>query len=653
MGSFTKRALSRYALPLLLLDAISIVVSFWLALAFRFDGRIPAGDLRFLLLALPAIVVVFILNNLGFGLYHYVWRYTSANEVLTISAAAASSTILLLGVSLLWTVSRPVPLSVAGLGGVFACGMFTAVRYRQRLLTGLMGYLQRVVGSPDRQRVLIIGAGEAGHLLARQLKTDGGKCRYELVGFVDDDPKKLNQRTYGTQVLGDRRAIPRLVTERDVSLIIIAIHKIAGPALRDILSICLRTPARVKILPDFLKTMEQPNEALPLRDISAEDLLGRQLCAVDEAACRGIIAGRVVLVTGAAGSIGSELCRQILALQPHLLLMVDNNETGLHDLLISLQPSEPGRVRATVADVTNQVRLETIFAAERPQVVFHVAAYKHVPMMETHPDEAVRVNILGTANVAELAAHYAVERFVFISTDKAVNPSSIMGATKRVGELLMMSSAEQVRARFEGSLFTAVRFGNVLASRGSVVPTFVRQIEQGGPVTITHPDMTRYFISISEAVSLVIQAATLTAGGDIFMLDMGQAIRIEDLACKMIRLRGLRPGEDIPIVYSGVRPGEKLHEELFTTDEQELPTDHPRIYRIRGLYAIDGDELAERVARLIELAYLQRPAELVEELWGLVRQNQTQARTVSGEVLDMPQGELQEREVVREVGGLL
>jgi len=611
----------RYALPLMTLDAMSVVVSFWLALAFRFDGRIPAVDLRLLVFAMPIVVAVFVAINFFCRLYQYVWQYTSANEILMIGAAAMSATLLLLVASLLWVGARPIPISVIGLGGVFSSGMFTTARYRQRLLTGLMGYLQRVVGSPDRRRVLIVGAGEAGQVLARQLKARSRNGRYELVGFVDDNPKKIGLRIYGTQVLGDRQAIPDLVAERGVSLIIIAIHRISGPMLRDILSICLTTQTRVKILPDFFGQIEQPNGALPLRDITAGDLLGRQLCEVDQVAYQHIIAGKVVLITGASGSIGAELCRQVLPFKPHRLLMLDNNETGLHDLLISLQCPEDAAVATIVADVTNQPRLETIFAMYRPEIVFHVAAYKHVPMMERHPDEAVRVNIHGTASVADLAGRYAVERFVFISTDKAVNPCSIMGATKRVGELLMMSNAARFAGNMRPSLFTAVRFGNVLGSRGSVAPTFARQIDQGGPVTITHPEMTRYFISLSEAVSLIIQAAALTEGGDIFMLDMGQAIRIEDLAHKMIRLRGLRPGEDIPIVYSGMRPGEKLHEELVASDEEKLPTDHPRILRIRSSYAVDSAYLLDRIAGLIELAFGQRNDELVEELWRLVQQD--------------------------------
>jgi FlaA1/EpsC-like NDP-sugar epimerase len=653
MSALSRRLLRAQAFSLILLDAGSVVIAFWLALTFRFDGRIPAVDQRLMFVSLPAIVTLFVAINYLLGLYRYVWRYTSATEVRTIGAAAAASTLLLFVPSALWRVARPVPLSVVCLGGLFAAALFTIVRYRERLLTGSMGYLQRLVGSPDRQRVLIVGAGEAGHLLARQLQTADGRRRYEVVGFVDDDPKKQQKRTYDARVLGNRRAIPALVAQRDVTLVVIAIHKIGGADLREILSICLETPARVKILPDFLGAIEQPTGVLPLRDIDAEDLLGREQCQVDLQACREIVAGKVVLVTGAAGSIGSELCRQVLALGPRRLLMLDNNETGLHDLLISLHPPDRSQVLPLVADVTNQARVAAIFAQQHPQVIFHVAAYKHVPMMETHPDEAVRVNVLGTSVVADLAARHAAERFVLISTDKAVNPSSIMGATKRVGELLMTSRAAEAAECHGRTLFTAVRFGNVLGSRGSVAPTFVRQIEQGGPVTVTHPEMTRFFISIAEAVSLVIQAATMTSGGDIFMLDMGQPIRIEDLAYKMIRLRGLRPGADIAIDYTGVRPGEKLHEELYTEAETRSQTSHAKIFRISGTAALEAQQLAGRVAWMVELAHQQRVDDLVEQLWSLVQSDTSETASAGDDLLDLPAGQrARERDLVRELGGV-
>jgi FlaA1/EpsC-like NDP-sugar epimerase/lipopolysaccharide/colanic/teichoic acid biosynthesis glycosyltransferase len=603
------RAVAR-VLPLGLADAAAVALSYWAALAFRFDGRVPTNELEWLLVALPLVVLVYVATNYLFGLYHHLWRYTSASEVVTLGITGATATAILAGYNLLWQSSRPIPLSVVLLGGLFATVLFTALRYRQRLLTGLMGRMQNLVGSPQRCRTLIVGAGAAGRNLGRALATGDDSRRYELVGFVDDDASLHGRRLHGAKVLGDRSAIARIVAERGVGLVVIAIHAISGATLRELLSICLTTPARVKILPDFMGSIDHTDGAPLLRDIMPEDLLGRQTSAIDAEACRDIIADKVVLVTGAAGSIGSELCRQVLRFGPRALVMLDNNETGLYDLLISLPAERPNTV-PVVADVTNPARVEAVFATYLPQVVFHAAAYKHVPLMELHPEEAVRVNVGGTRVVAEQAHRHQVERFVLISSDKAVQPSSVMGATKRLGELLMLELADHAQhARTVGerydvvrpaTLFTAVRFGNVLGSRGSVVPTFTRQIDQGGPVTVTHEEMTRYFISIPEAVSLVIQAATLTAGGDLFMLDMGQAIQIKDLAHKMIRLRGLRPNVDIPVVFQGIRPGEKLHEELIAPGETRELTTHPRVFRIGSSHDLSWTPQMEKVARLVEL----------------------------------------------------
>ncbi len=617
MSYLPRKIVAPSAIPLIALDALGVFAGFWAALLFRFDGQIPFEDMLALGLMLPFIIVTFVFGNLMFGLYRYVWRYTSANEVVAIGGAGAASTLLLVMLSLSLGVSRPLPLSVVGLGGIFATAGFVVARYRERLLSGMLARVQRAIANPNRRRVLIVGAGEAGNIVARQLR--GPNKSYEIVGFVDDDPNKLFLRLHSANVLGSRHAIPALVAEHGISLVVIAIHTISGPSLTELLSLCLDTPAQVKMLPRFLGSPEEVERALPLRDISPEDLLGRAMCSVDADACRDIIAGKVVLVTGAAGSIGSELCRQLLALGPRELLMLDNNETGVHDLYISLPDTQRARARQVVADVTSQARMEQIFTHFTPQVVFHVAAYKHVPMMEYYPDEAVRVNVMGTASMATLARRFQAERFVFISTDKAVNPSSIMGASKRVGELLMMSNAAQLQSEPCSTLFTGVRFGNVLGSRGSVVPTFVRQIDAGGPVTITDPAMTRFFISIAEAVSLVIEAATMTRGGDIFMLDMGEPVRIEELAHKLIRLRGLRPGSDIPILYTGMRPGEKMHEELIAADELRDPTSHPKLFRIQSHYAPGLESVPEQAAYLAELALKQHTDELVAMLWQLVR----------------------------------
>jgi FlaA1/EpsC-like NDP-sugar epimerase len=706
--SLSKHFSSQKLFPLILCDGLCVFFAFFIALAFRFDGHIPTSYLSSFTRTIPFVIFLYCIMNVPFGLYGHLWRYASAQEVAPIVGSTATSTAFLLLTILTTNTGRPIPLSVIMLSGFFTVGTFTAVRYRQRLLTGMMSRLQRIVGRPDRQRVLIVGAGEAGQLLAQQIRTHSQHHHYELVGFVDDDPAKLSMRVHGVPILGNRDTIPQLAAERNVSLIIIAIHSIPGPTLREILSLCLSTQARVKMMPDFLGRMDSAKDMLPLKDITPADLLGRQPCQIDKTACRELIADKIVLVTGAAGSIGSELCRQILDWQPRQLLMLDNNETGLHDLALTLKHHHTPdavvnqlneNIVPLVADIRNQAKIDYVFETYRPQIVFHAAAYKHVPLMERQPDEAVRVNVLGTQIVSEAAARNAADRFVLISSDKAVNPGSIMGATKRVGEMLITNMSldddqplpasvtienitgatngrhqqyarqngrtngvgkhkngktistpsqnlellssidselalslpqEQTPGKVNGSKsqnhrtrFTAVRFGNVLGSRGSVVPTFTRQIELGGPVTLTHPEMTRYFMSISEAVSLVIQAATLTEGNDIFMLDMGQEIRITDMAHKMIRLRGLRPGQDIAIEYIGIRPGEKLNEELLAPHEERLATSHPHIFRIRTRTAPFSRELlSKQVCDLIKLSEAQQRDKMVEVLWQLV-QNRT------------------------------
>ncbi|MGB3904213.1 MAG: nucleoside-diphosphate sugar epimerase/dehydratase, partial [Anaerolineae bacterium] len=448
-------------------------------------------------------------------------------------------------------------------------------------------------------------------LLAWKLQTYGIRHQYELVGFVDDDPRKLGMKAHGLMVLGDRTKIPELVAERDVTLIVVAVHTLSGQEFRDILSICHETSAQVKVLPDDLDVIDGGALSVRLKDPVVEDLLGRDQVETDLASCRAVLTGRTVLVTGAGGSIGSELCRQILRFSPRWLLMLDNNETALHDLEIELAPvAGTAGVETILADILRREKMDRILRRYHPQVIFHSAAFKHVHKMEEHPDEAVWVNIQGTRILSELAKDNGVERFVFISTDKAVNPSSVMGISKYVGELLVTTLAPQ-----DGSLFTAVRFGNVLGSRGSVVPTFNRQIEQGGPVTITHPEARRFFMTLEEAASLVIQAAALTEGGDIFVLDMGQEIKIEDLATRMIRLRGLRVGKDVEIEYVGLRPGEKLREDLVGPGEAKEPTAHPKIARVvNSGHQVNRSQLLEEVDALVELASAQRNGEIVSRL---------------------------------------
>ena len=444
-------------------------------------------------------------------------------------------------------------------------------------------------------------------MLAWRLQTQEEGSRYHIVGFVDDDPAKQGMRVHGRKVLGGRQAIADIVQQERVELIVIAIHTISGQNFRDILSLCQSTAARVKTLPDVFQSLESLSDAALLRDVTIGDLLGRQPASVDYRACHALLAGEVVLVTGAAGSIGSQLCRQIVQFGPRLLLMLDNNETGLYDLSIELQTalSAQGldadvvtpRLCYVVADVTRRNTMEQVFRQHRPQIILHAAAYKHVPLMEEYPEEAIRVNVGGTRAVLELASTYEAKRFVFVSTDKAVNPTSAMGSTKRLGEMLVTASVP------DGPLVAcAVRFGNVLGSRGSVVPTFWRQIDMGGPLTVTHPEATRFFMSISEAASLILQAACLAQSGEVFMLEMGEQVRILDLAQRMIRLRGLRVGQDIPIVYTELRAGERLHEQLLADCEERVPTSHPKVFRIRDTRRLDRSAFLSAVHELLQWA---------------------------------------------------
>jgi FlaA1/EpsC-like NDP-sugar epimerase len=460
-------------------------------------------------------------------------------------------------------------------------------------------------------------------LLAWRLLHAKESTPYHIVGYVDDDPNKHGMRIHGIKVLGDRHHIPEIVQREGVELIVIAIHTISGEAFRAILSTCQNTSAKVKALPSVLESLRSLREGALLRDITIEDLVGREPVSIDRQECSALLANKAVLVTGAGGTIGAELCRQIVRFGPRELVMLDNDETSLYDLSLQLRAQVQGLgMSATtsglsyvVADITDRYRMDSVYREYRPQITLHAAAYKHVPLMERWPEEAVRVNVGGTLLLLELAARYGTERFVFISTDKAVEPISVMGASKRIGEMLMAASPAQA-----AMVTTAVRFGNVLGSRGSVVPTFESQMDAGGPLTVTHSEATRFFMSVNEAASLVLQAASMACGGEVFMLDMGEQIRIVDLAGKMIRLRGLRVGEDIRIVYTGLRPGERLHERLLASSEERFPTSHPQIYAVRDHEPVDGDMLRAATHALLDLVEEAAPrAELTARLFAVAR----------------------------------
>ncbi len=577
----TYRHLRRIA-KAMALDAAILVVAY--AAAFSVSAALTAanGPESAWLVALAVIATLIV--QYAFGVYHRIWSMTSGHDVVVLvqGVAAVGMLVLLADVAL----PRPLPLSVVLLSSVLSLIGLVGVRYRSRLVSGARWRWKAIWDYKFPRmvtRVLIVGAGEAGQVVAWRLKHrfPNHEYHYEVAGFVDDDPEKQGMFVEGCRVLGTRYDIPDLTERLKIDLIAFAMTNVPGADFREILTLCESTRARIKVVPDVFALMKSKIGTGLLRDVQPEDLIGRSAVARQGGIDLERVTDRVTLVTGAAGSIGSELCRQLCDYDVEELILLDNNESGLHELGVELAARYPYlKLTPVLGDITTSDALRRIFMEYRPQIVFHAAAYKHVPMLESFPNEALRVNIGGTRKLAEICQEFGVERFVLISTDKAVNPTSVMGASKRVCELLLRALSQRPGNR---TLFTSVRFGNVLGSRGSVVPAFNQQIDGGGPVTITHPNMVRYFMSIAEAANLVIHAACLTRGDDVFVLKMGEMVRIVDLAERMIRLRGLRPYVDIEIKFTGVRPGEKLYEELHSENEIVLDTAHPHISQLKSL----------------------------------------------------------------------
>lgn len=617
--------LARIQVPWALIDGPVVAVGFYAALLFRF-AETSSNEMHTALTgflgALPLLVGLYAGMNYVFGLHRRTWRYATAAEVIPILGASSASTALatLADLAIGFGGSRPLPLSVVLVGGFFTFCGFVIVRYRKRLIRGGVRWGIADATPQPQSRALIYGAGEVGQLLAWRLLTQRAGHAYKVVGFIDDDPAKKKMRVHGIKVLGTRAQLVEVIERERVDLLILTMQA-RGQEIRKILDIVQDAPTQIRIAPSLLESIAGVSGVPLLREVRTEDLVGRPPAIMDRQSCKAVLTNKSVLVTGASGSIGAELCRQIASFGPGTIIALDNNESGLYDLQIELNAKFPAlALRIVVADVTDRARMGAIFSQTSPAVIFHVAAYKHVPLMQEFPEEAVRVNIGGTLRTLEQARIHGAERFVLVSTDKAVNPTSVMGATKRIAEMAVTAGSTVSRENGHAApVCTVVRFGNVLGSRGSVVPTFARQIELGGPVSITHPEMTRYFMDLTEAASLIIQAAGLTSGGDIFMLDMGQRIRIDDLARRMIRMRGLRPDVDIAIEYTGIRPGEKLHEELTYAEEERQPTSHPLIYRVPGQAGVANGRLSCEIDGLFELAGTGRRQEMVDRIFGLVQ----------------------------------
>ncbi|MFR4798608.1 MAG: polysaccharide biosynthesis protein, partial [Lentihominibacter sp.] len=541
---------------LIIIDAAIVAFSSIAPLALRFG--IFTMDMFYLIPAvkcLPIDIAITVAVMAAFKLYNRVWTYAGVDEVISVFKASLVIEALYVAYRLLWSIAMPRSFYV--FNWVFLFILLAGARFSLRVFRQFQKKYQK---TGEKRRVMIVGAGSAASLLIKELRFGPGTSR--VVCIIDDNPAKKGKYIHGLPIVGDRDDIPKMADKYRVDEIIIAIPSASPVTVRDIISICQETNAKLKRLPSIASSLTSSLSSA-IREVNYEDLLGRDAVVIENSELTDFVAGKTIMVTGGGGTIGSELCRQIIANKPGRLLIVDIYENGAYELQMELVRYYPeAEVHVLIASVRDYDRLESIFKEYQPDVIYHAAAHKHVPLMEYSPNEAVKNNCKGTLNMAKLADKYEVKKFVLISTDKAVRPTNVMGATKRICEMIV-----QTYSRMSDTEFVAVRFGNVLGSNGSVIPLFLKQIEAGGPITLTHREITRFFMTVSEAVSLVLQAGLLAKGGEIFVLDMGQPVKIYDLAVNLIRMKGYIPDRDIKIEIVGLRPGEKLYEELLMAEE--------------------------------------------------------------------------------------
>lgn len=585
---------------IILLQAAIVVASLWGAFAVRFDFNISSVQLSRFYSLLPALLAIKLGVFWWQGLFRGWWRYVSMADLVVIVRANVIASLLFLLYAFLAYRGTNIPRSVLVLDWMFCFLFMGGVRFFTRALRE--HYLPMPARNRQpRSRLLVVGAGDAGQMIAREIRLNPA-LNLEVVGFVDDDPRKRKQSFQGFPVLGKIRRIGRICQEQGVDEIVIAIPSASGKDLRHIVELCQATGVKFKTLPGVGQLIDGKISIQQVKDVELEDLLGRASVKLDLSRIEACLKGKRVLVTGAGGSIGSEICRQVARFHPKKIVLFENAETPLFQIERELRMKFPGlRIVPIIGDIRFKARVEAIFDEFLPEVVFHAAAYKHVPMMECNPAEAANNNVRGTRIIADAAHQFKVERFVMISTDKAVNPTNVMGASKRAAELYVQALAKRSRTNF-----VTVRFGNVLGSNGSVIPIFKEQIAKGGPVTVTHPEVTRFFMTIPEASQLVLQAGSMGKGGEIFLLDMGEPVKIVKLAEELIQLSGYRPYEDIEIAFTGLRPGEKLYEELLLAGEGVQPTCHEKIMVAK---AAEGDE-AVLVRQIEELYLLARAVDL-------------------------------------------
>lgn len=578
----------------------------WAAFLLRFDGNIPSDEWDLLAALLPLLLTIRALTFYPFRLYDGIWRYTGLWDLRNLALSIAASSLAFAGVVRLGLGIRAYPSSIFVIDALLLWCLLAGLRVLPRLVREARWF------RTDRKRVLIVGAGDAGAMIVREMRNNPS-CGYRPIGFVDDNPEKVGHRIHGVRVLGGREYLSSIVTRQAPDVVLVAIPSARPATIRAVVKALEPFHLPIQTLPNLRDLLQCRVEVSQIRNLSIEDLLDRVPVDLDTEALRALVRGERVLVTGAGGSIGAELCRQVAGLAPASLVLLDRSENGLFAVANELATAGKTCIAPVVGDVTEVGQMNRLFAEYRPTLVFHAAAHKHVPLMEGNPCEAVLNNVGGTRVVAEAAHRHEVDRFILISTDKAVNPVSVMGASKGVAELLM-----QRLARTSRTVFATVRFGNVLGSNGSVVPLFLEQIKAGGPVTITDPNMRRYFMLTTEAVHLVLQAARLARGGELFVLEMGEQISVLEMARNLIRLSGLVPDKDIPLIYLGCRPGEKLREELVAGHETVESTSVPKVLCIRPDPARSLAQLSGLVARLEESAAEGNVSKVIAHLCALL-----------------------------------
>lgn len=614
----------------ILIDLAGLALAYFIAFVLRFDGALPWQMVKRLAFTLPYVVLFQYAILVLYGIPKFVWRYVSLREMLRILVAMATASSVLFAIRILTASLTPrygyaqyalVPAGVILIDFALATAAIAGVRGLRRVIAERKAFKLLPKDKSTPKRTLLVGAGQAGAMVAREIERHPD-IGISPIGFVDDDPTKAGLVIQGLSVLGATDQICSIAKAKHAEQVLITMSNAPGEIVRKIVKQCDEARLPVRIIPGMFEILDGTASLTRIRNVSIEDLLGRDPVHLEQDLIEKFVRGKRIMVTGAGGSIGMELCRQIMHYAPSVLSLVERAEYHLFTIHQELLKN-PGTVQLLprLCDVCDTKRLHAVFEADRPDVVFHAAAHKHVPMVEYNPGEALKNNVFGTRKVADAANKFGSETFVLISTDKAVNPTSIMGATKRVAEMYIQALSAQSKTKY-----VAVRFGNVLGSAGSVIPIFREQIAAGGPVTVTHPDMKRYFMTIPEASQLVLQSAAMGRGGEIFVLDMGTPVNIADLARDLIRLSGLEPDEDIEIKYTGVRPGEKLFEELGFDAEKMDKTRHPKIY-IGKLAAHCRDELEPKLKQLAQLTSSMDAQEVRAMLGQLVPEMRADATT--------------------------